>query len=75
MTQNATESSSRAIRPIDSHSAHRITTGQVIIDLQTAAKELVENALDAGATNIGMSLFPSPVPSHTPDGYTCQHRG
>ncbi|KAI9440283.1 hypothetical protein F5148DRAFT_1258759 [Russula earlei] len=54
MQPNATESSgsSRAIRPIDSQSVHRITTGQVIIDLQTAAKELVENALDAGATNI-----------------------
>ncbi|KAH9961814.1 hypothetical protein BC827DRAFT_1202133 [Russula dissimulans] len=52
MPQDATESSNQAIRPIDSHSVHRITTGQVIIDLQTAAKELVENALDAGATNI-----------------------
>ena len=43
----------KAIKPIDSHSVHRITSGQVVIDLQTAAKELVENALDAGATNIG----------------------
>jgi DNA mismatch repair protein PMS2 len=42
-----------AIKPIDSQSIHRITSGQVVIDLQTAAKELVENALDAGATNIG----------------------
>ncbi|KAH9974898.1 histidine kinase-like ATPase [Lactifluus volemus] len=41
-----------AIRPIDSQSIHRITSGQVVIDLQTAAKELVENSLDAGATNI-----------------------
>ncbi len=30
------------------------TSGQVVIDLQTATKELVENALDAGATNIGL---------------------
>ncbi|KAI0247255.1 DNA mismatch repair protein MutL [Lactifluus subvellereus] len=44
--------SNKAIRPIDSQSIHRITSGQVVIDLQTAAKELVENALDAGATNI-----------------------
>jgi DNA mismatch repair protein PMS2 len=43
-----------AIKPIDSHSVHRITSGQVVIDLQTATKELVENALDAGATNIGL---------------------
>ncbi|KAH9971896.1 hypothetical protein BJV74DRAFT_889259 [Russula compacta] len=41
-----------AIRPIDSKSVHRITSGQVIVDLQIAAKELVENFLDAGATNI-----------------------
>ena len=43
----------KAIKAIDAHSVHRITSGQVVIDLQTAAKELVENALDAGATNIG----------------------
>jgi DNA mismatch repair protein PMS2 len=56
MTRNAAEStgSSGAIRPIDSQSVHRITSGQVVIDLQTATKELVENALDAGATNIGL---------------------
>ncbi|EIW78023.1 DNA mismatch repair protein MutL [Coniophora puteana RWD-64-598 SS2] len=41
-----------AIKAIDSHSVHRITSGQVVIDLQTAIKELVENSLDAGATNI-----------------------
>ena len=56
MPQNAIESSgsSAAIKPIDSVSVHRITSGQVVIDLQTATKELVENALDAGATNIGL---------------------
>lgn len=43
------------IRPIDLVSAHKITSGQVVIDLQTAVKELVENSLDAGATTIGMS--------------------
>ncbi len=53
MPHNVTENSARVIRPIDSQSAHRITSGQVVIDLQTAAKELVENSLDAGATNIG----------------------
>ena len=50
---DASSGSKKAIKPIDSHSVHRITSGQVVIDLQTAAKELVENALDAGATNIG----------------------
>jgi DNA mismatch repair protein PMS2 len=42
-----------AIKAIDKGSVHRITSGQVVIDLQTAVKELVENSLDAGATNIG----------------------
>ncbi|BGP71465.1 DNA mismatch repair protein PMS1 [Rhodotorula toruloides] len=37
---------------IDKSSVHRLTSGQVVIDLQTAVKELVENALDAGATKI-----------------------
>ena len=39
----------QGIRPIDGHLVHRITSGQVVIDLQSAAKELVENSLDAGA--------------------------
>lgn len=54
MSHNITETSvsTRAIKPIDSQSVHRITSGQVVIDLQTAAKELVENSLDAGATNV-----------------------
>lgn len=43
-----------SIKPIDTSSVHRITSGQVLVDLQTAVKELVENSLDAGATNIGM---------------------
>lgn len=46
---NANESS---IRKIDAESVHRICSGQVIVDLSTAVKELVENALDAGATSI-----------------------
>jgi DNA mismatch repair ATPase MutL len=56
MSHNVTETSvsTRAIKPIDSQSVHRITSGQVVIDLQTAAKELVENSLDAGATNVGL---------------------
>ncbi|EPQ53006.1 DNA mismatch repair protein MutL [Gloeophyllum trabeum ATCC 11539] len=41
-----------SIKVIDSHSVHKITSGQVVIDLQTAVKELVENSLDAGATSI-----------------------
>ncbi|SCZ87335.1 BZ3500_MvSof-1268-A1-R1_Chr2-2g04801 [Microbotryum saponariae] len=41
-----------SIRPIDHTSVHRLTSGQVIIDLQSAVKELLDNALDAGATSI-----------------------
>lgn len=41
-----------AIKPIDKDTIHRICSGQVILDLATAVKELVENALDAGATSI-----------------------
>ena len=42
-----------AIKALDGGSIHKITSGQVVVDLQTAVKELVENSLDAGATNIG----------------------
>ncbi|RXW15653.1 hypothetical protein EST38_g10197 [Candolleomyces aberdarensis] len=43
---------SNQIKAIDKGSVHRITSGQVVVDLQTAVKELVENSLDAGSTNI-----------------------
>ncbi|KAM6407616.1 mismatch repair endonuclease PMS2 [Rhynochetos jubatus] len=46
----------KAIRPIDRKSVHRICSGQVVLNLGTALKELVENSLDAGATNIDIKL-------------------
>lgn len=40
------------IKPIEAKSVHQIQSGQVIVDLCSVAKELVENALDADASSI-----------------------
>ncbi|XP_022689401.1 mismatch repair endonuclease PMS2-like [Varroa jacobsoni] len=40
------------ISKLDSWSVHRICSGQVVISLAVAVKELVENALDAGAKEV-----------------------
>jgi len=45
-----------SIQAIDKTSVSKICSGQVILDLATAVKELVENALDAGATTIEVRL-------------------
>jgi DNA mismatch repair ATPase MutL len=46
------------IKPIEGRSVHQIQSGQVIIDLISVCKELVENSIDAGATSIGTSDAP-----------------
>ncbi|KAJ1570058.1 Mismatch repair endonuclease pms2, partial [Nowakowskiella sp. JEL0078] len=44
------------IERISQESVHRICSGQVILDLATATKELIENSLDAKATTIEVRL-------------------
>jgi len=46
-----------AIIPIQQQDVHRIVAGQVILDMASAVKELVDNALDAGASSINIRLF------------------
>ncbi|KAI8878118.1 DNA mismatch repair protein MutL [Backusella circina FSU 941] len=41
-----------SINAIDKESVHRICSGQVVLDIATAVKELLENSIDAGATSI-----------------------
>ncbi|KAH8172657.1 histidine kinase-, DNA gyrase b-, and HSP90-like ATPase domain-containing protein [Sarocladium implicatum] len=40
------------IKPIESRTVHQIQSGQVIVDLCSVVKELVENSVDSGATSI-----------------------
>ncbi|KAF7521355.1 hypothetical protein G7054_g12479 [Neopestalotiopsis clavispora] len=43
------------IKAIEARTVHQIQSGQVIVDLCSVVKELVENSVDAGATNIVIS--------------------
>ncbi|KAK1357677.1 hypothetical protein POM88_050933 [Heracleum sosnowskyi] len=56
MQELTTSSSSPTlIKPINKGVVHKICAGQVILDLSSAVKELVENSLDAGTTSIEIS--------------------
>ena len=44
---------STQVKAIDKRTVHQICSGQVVLSLAIAVKELVENSLDAGATSIG----------------------
>ncbi|XP_041771568.1 mismatch repair endonuclease PMS2 [Anopheles merus] len=52
----ATNAESSKINAIDKETVHRICSGQVVLNLAIAVKELVENSLDAGATLIEVKL-------------------
>ncbi|XP_014665866.1 PREDICTED: mismatch repair endonuclease PMS2-like [Priapulus caudatus] len=49
-------STTGSISVIDKNSVHRICSGQVILTLATAVKELIENSIDAGACVIEVRL-------------------
>ena len=46
----------RSVQAIDKKSIHQICSGQVVLSIATAMKELVENSMDAAATNIDIRL-------------------
>lgn len=46
----------RTLHVLDKRDVQRICSGQSVVDLATAVKEMVENALDAGATLIEVKL-------------------
>ncbi|KAJ1934732.1 ATP-binding mismatch repair protein, partial [Kickxella alabastrina] len=48
---------------IDKDTVHRLCSGQVIVDLATAVKELLENGLDAGATLVDIKMKDSGLAS------------
>ncbi|KAJ2721673.1 ATP-binding mismatch repair protein, partial [Coemansia sp. Benny D115] len=50
---------------IDCDTVHRLCSGQVVVDLSTAVKELLENSLDAGATIVDIKLKDSGLTSIT----------
>jgi DNA mismatch repair protein PMS2 len=45
-----------ALHVLKREDVNRICSGQSVVDLATCVKELVENALDAGATQIDVKL-------------------
>ncbi|XP_056017837.1 mismatch repair endonuclease PMS2-like isoform X2 [Ostrea edulis] len=49
-------SPAKEIKAIDRKSVHRICSGQVVLTLATAVKELVENSIDAGAVSVEIKL-------------------
>jgi DNA mismatch repair ATPase MutL len=52
MTYDKEDDTAPTIRPLSQTVVQRIVAGQAVTDLASAVKELVENALDAGARTI-----------------------
>ena len=46
-----------SLKAIDKKTVHRLCSGQVVLTLAVAVKELVENSLDAGASTIGECYY------------------
>ncbi|KAJ2150227.1 ATP-binding mismatch repair protein [Coemansia sp. RSA 1935] len=53
------------MQAIDAATVHRLCAGQVIVDLATSVKELLENSLDAQATHVEVKLKDSGLTSIT----------
>lgn len=51
------ENKSKSLNHLDKSSIQKICSAQVILDLATAVKELIENSVDAGATQIGIDFI------------------
>ena len=51
-TMNEPTQQQRLIRPIPTAAIGRIVAGQAITDLASAVKELLDNAIDAGAKRV-----------------------
>ena len=52
----ATQSEAGTIRQISRGAVHQLCSGQVVLSLATAVKELLENSLDAGASVVELRL-------------------